>query len=154
PNGTVVAYTTHPNGAPDLYNLNPNFNQILRVGNFNESHYTAYELSLRKRLHRNWQMFVAYTWSRAEGDAEGFNSQAGNDPAVSDKVKGLLNYDQTHVLKWQGVSHLPHDILLGGTLQWASGLPYSFVSNVEDVDSLGLVTPQRVFSVTGEKNDQ
>ncbi|MGH9870847.1 MAG: hypothetical protein ACREAA_22140, partial [Candidatus Polarisedimenticolia bacterium] len=142
------------NGAPDLYTLNPNFNQVLRVGNFNASRYRAWELTLKKRLHRNWQMQGSYTWSTAEGEAESFSSVVGNDPAVSDKASGYLSYDQRHVFKYQVVSHLPHEILVGGTFSWASGLPYTFVSNVEDHDDHGLLTPQRVFSVTGKLNDQ
>ncbi|MGH9870846.1 MAG: hypothetical protein ACREAA_22135, partial [Candidatus Polarisedimenticolia bacterium] len=142
------------NGTPDLYTLNPNFNQVLRVGNFNASRYRAWELTLKKRLHRNWQMQGSYTWSTAEGEAEGFASVVGNDPAVSDKASGYLSYDQRHVFKYQVVAHLPHEILVGGTFTWASGLPYTFVSNVEDYDDHSLLTPQRVFSVTGKLNDQ
>jgi len=143
-----------PNGAIDLYNLNPNFNQVLRVGNFNSSDYHAVELVLHKRLHHNWQMQAGYTWSRAEGDAESFTSLVGNDPAVSDKQRGFLDYDQRHILKWQAVVHLKGDLLVGGTVEWASGLPFTFVSNVEDRDDTDVITPQRVFSVTGTRNDQ
>jgi len=149
--GTV---NVRPNGAPDLYNLNPYYNQILRVGNFNASRYRAFETTLRKRLHHNWQMLAAYTWSEAEGDAESFSSSQGNDPAVSDKVSGFLDYDQRHVLKLQTVAHLPHEILVGTSVLWASGLPYTFIANVEDFDDQGLLTPQRIFSITGKKNDQ
>jgi outer membrane receptor protein involved in Fe transport len=146
--------TIGPNGAPDLYNLNPFFNQVLRIGNFNASRYRAFETTLRKRLHRNWQMLAAYTWSKAEGDAESFSSPQGNDPAVSDKVSGFLDYDQRHILKLQTVAHLPHEILVGTSVLWASGLPYTFVANVEDYDDQTLLTPQRIFSITGKKNDQ
>ncbi len=143
-----------PNGAIDLYNLNHNYNQILRVGNYNGSKYTAIEMVLRKRLHRNWQMLFSYTWSKARGEAESFDTILGNDPAVSEAVGGYLDFDQRHVIKWQGVTHLPHGLLLGGSLQWASGLPYSLIYNVEDRDNLGNLSPQRVFTVTGVKNDQ
>ncbi|HKY31117.1 MAG TPA: TonB-dependent receptor [Candidatus Polarisedimenticolia bacterium] len=143
-----------PNGAPDLYHLNPFFNQILRIGNYNSSRYRAWEMIVRKRLHNNWQMQIGYTWSKAEGDAESFTSVQGNDPAVSDKVSGFLDYDQRHVFKLQTVTHLRGDILLGAAVQWGSGLPYTFVSNVQDYDDQGLLTPQRIFSVTGKKNDQ
>ena len=149
-----LEYTRAPNGADDLYNLNPHFNQVMRVGNFNASTYHAAELTLRKRLHAGWQMQLSYTWSRALGDAESFRSQQGNDPAVSDRVAGYLNYDQTHVVKWEAVAHFQHDLLLGGSVQWASGLPFSFVANTEDYDDRDALTPQRVFSQTGAKNDQ
>jgi len=143
-----------PNGAPDLYVLNSNWNQILRVGNYNASTYTALELTIRKRLHRNWQMQASYTWSEARGDAESFTGLAGNDPAVSDLAAGYLDFDQRHVLKWQGVTHLPHGLILGGTLQWSSGLPYSIVSTTADRDDAGTLSASRTFFPTGEKNDQ
>jgi len=149
-----LGYFSAPNGAPDLYSLNPYFNQVLRVGNFNASTYEAAELTLRKRLHRNWQMQLAYTWSRARGDAESLRAQQGNDPAVSDKVSGYLDYDQTHIVKWESVVHFRDDLLLGGSLLWASGLPFSFVGNTVDYDDRGRISPQRIFSITGEKNDQ
>jgi hypothetical protein len=138
----------------DLYNLNPFYNQVLHVGNSNASRYKAYELTLRKRLYQNWQLLAAYTWSQARGDAESLSSLQGNDPAVSDKVSGYLDYDQRHVFKLQTTAHLPHELLVGTSVLWASGLPYSFVSNVEDYDDHGLLTPQRIFFLTGEKNDQ
>jgi len=145
---------SRPNGAPDLYALNINWNQVLRAGNFNSSRYTSTELALRKRLHRRWQMQLGYTYSKAAGQAERFIDQAGNDPAVSEAVAGYLDYDQRHLLKWQAVTHLPHDLILGGTVQWASGLPYSIVHTVADQDDVGSLSGQRTFFVTGKKNDQ
>ncbi|HKY33964.1 MAG TPA: TonB-dependent receptor plug domain-containing protein [Candidatus Polarisedimenticolia bacterium] len=145
---------SRPNGAIDLYHLNPYFNQILRVENANGSSYRALEVKLRRRLRDNWQMELAYTCSRARGEAESFADVAGNDPAVSDPVRGFLDFDQRHVLKWHGITHLKQGVLLGAVLQWASGIPYSIVLNVEDYDDARTVTPQRVVSVTGEKNDQ
>jgi len=144
-----------PNGAPDLYVHNPYFNRVLEVGNVNASEYTAWELILRKRLHHNWQMQLGYTWSEARGDAEEFDTLAGNDVAYSDAAGGYLSYDQRHVVKWQGVAHLTGGLVLGGALTWSSGLPYSFIGIVEDDhDDQGNFTLQRVYSVTGEKNDQ
>jgi len=144
-----------PNGAPDLYVHNPRFNQILEVGNYNELDYTAWELILRKRLHRNWQMMFGYTWSKARGEAESFDTLSGNDAAVSDLSSGYLDYDRRHVFKWQGVAHLPRGLLVGGTIEWATGLPYTFLGIADgDVDDMGNITSQRIFSITGSKNDQ
>ncbi|MGH9868733.1 MAG: TonB-dependent receptor [Candidatus Polarisedimenticolia bacterium] len=143
-----------PNGAVDLYVHNPKFNQILRITNANAYRYEAIEARLRKRLHRNWQMDASYTWSTATGEAESFTDFTGNDPAISDKVSGYLGYDQRHVFKFQAVTHLKSDFLLGGTILWESGLPYSIVANVEDYDDFSNFVPQRLVSVTGEKNDQ
>jgi len=143
-----------PNGAIDLYNLNPYWNQVLRTGNFNSSRYTSTEIALRKRLHRNWQMQLSYTYSVATGQAEKFTDLAGNDPAISDTAFGYLDYDQRHIVKWQAVTHLPLGLILGGTIQWASGLPYSLIRTASDEDDLSNLTAQRTSFPTGEKNDR
>ena len=144
-----------PNGAPDLYVHNPHFNQILEVGNYNELDYTAWELILRKRLHMNWQMMLGYTLSKARGEAESFDTLSGNDAAVSDLSSGYLDYDRRHVFKCQVVAHLEHGLLAGGSIEWASGLPYTFLGIAEgDIDDMGNITSQRIFSITGQNNDQ
>jgi hypothetical protein len=142
-----------PNGAPDLYTVNNGFNQILRVGNFNSSRFTAVEFKILKRLHRNWQMQASYTLSEAYGQAEAFGSVLGNDPQTVDDEKGYLAFDQRHVLKFQAVTKLPHEISLGSIVQWASGTPFSITQTVVDQDSTGN-TIFRSFFPTGQRNDQ
>ena len=142
-----------PNGAPDLYTVNTYFNQILRIGNFNASSYHSYEMKVVKRLHRNWQMQTSYTWSKAFGQAESFDSVLGDDPQTKDDEEGYLDYDQRHVLKFQAVTRLPHGISLGTSVQWASGTPYSVISIQGDQDQTGNVN-FRQFYPTGQRNDQ
>jgi len=142
-----------PNGAPDLYTVNNGFNQVLRIGNYNSSEFEAWELKLTKRLHRNWQMQFSYTWSEAFGQAETFADASGNDPQLSDDEEGFLDFDQRHVLKFQAVTRLPHDISLGTSIQWASGVPWSLTQTVVEVDSTGN-TQFREFYPTGQRNDQ
>src|SRR5262249_28844004 len=62
------------NGAPDLYTVNPSFDQVLRIDNVNSYQYDAWELKIIKRLHRNWQMQASYSWSKAFGQAETYQS--------------------------------------------------------------------------------
>ncbi|HEY3174150.1 MAG TPA: carboxypeptidase regulatory-like domain-containing protein [Candidatus Polarisedimenticolia bacterium] len=142
-----------PNGAPDLYTVNTYFNQVFRIGNFNSSDYEAYELKIVKRLHRNWQMQASYTWSEAFGQAETFDSGVGDDPQTKDDEDGYLDYDQRHVLKFQAVTRLPHEITLGTSVQWASGTPYSIIAVVGDLDQTGNVN-FRQFYPTTQRNDQ
>lgn len=100
-------------------------------------------------------MMFGYTWSKARGEAESFDTLSGNDAAVSDLSSGYLDYDRRHVFKWQGVAHLPRGLLVGGTIEWATGLPYTFLGIADgDVDDMGNITSQRIFSITGSKNDQ
>jgi hypothetical protein len=142
-----------PNGAPDLYTVNPYFNEILRVGNTNSYDYKAVELKITKRLHRNWQMQASYTWSEAFGQAENFLSGLGNDPQTRDDEAGYLSFDQRHVLKFQAVTRLPHEISLGTVVQWASGTPWSVVRTIVDLDSTGN-TIFRTFYPSQQRNDQ
>ncbi len=126
-----------PDGRPDLYIHNIFFNQVLRVGNFNEARYRGIELALTRRLARRWQMQGSYTYSRAMGDAEDFQSRLGNDPSTVESETGYLSYDQRHVVKLNAAFFLPHDWQVGTSLSWASGLPYSIISRFfafDDVD--------------------
>jgi outer membrane receptor protein involved in Fe transport len=145
--------TNVSNGAPDLYTVNPNFNEVLRVTNANSSQYEAVELKIVKRLHRNWQMQASYTWSEAFGQAESFQSGLGNDPETRDDEEGFLSFDQRHIVKFQAVTKLPHEITLGGLVQWASGTPFSVVRTIVDLDSTGN-TIFRTFFPTSQRNDQ
>ncbi|HYV20103.1 MAG TPA: carboxypeptidase regulatory-like domain-containing protein [Verrucomicrobiae bacterium] len=124
-----------PDGKPDLYLENPFFNQVLRVGNFNEARYRAIEVQASKRLSRRWGMDASYVYSRATGDAEDFQSRQGNDPSTIEPATGYLDYDQRHVVKLNGVVYLPHDWQAGISTTWSSGLPYSIVSRFFAYDS-------------------
>jgi len=142
-----------PNTAPDLYNVNPNFNQILRIGNSNESWYKSVAVELNKRLHRNWQMQASYTYSKAVGNAEDFASALGNDPSTKDHERGFLSYDQRHRAVVILSTHLPKDVELGGTITWEGGTPYAVISQTVDQDNAGNVS-FRTFYPTGTRNDQ
>ena len=124
-------------GKPDLYIHNFFFNQVLRVGNSNEARYTGIEVQLLKRLSRRWEMQGSYTYSRAIGSAESFNSRLGNDPSTLEQEFGYLEYDQRHVVKLNATTFLPGDWQLGTAMSWTSGLPYSIISRFFAVDNVG-----------------
>jgi hypothetical protein len=152
-NGQPPANSSLPNGVVDLYNVNPNFNQILRIGNYNSSTYRSFEVALNRRLYHGWQAQISYVLSRARGDAEAYLSRLGDDPAFIDDEEGFLDYDQRHVVKVLGTVHLPRSVILGGTVIWASGTPYSVVARMTDLDDVGNATPRQAF-ITGQRNDQ
>lgn len=127
-----------PDGRPDLYSNNVFFNQILRVGNFNEALYRGLELRLSKRQARRWEMQGSYTYSRALGDAEDFQSRLGNDPSTIESEFGYLDYDQRHVVKVNAIIFLPKDWQVGFVGNWASGLPYSIVSRFFALDNIDM----------------
>jgi hypothetical protein len=152
-NAAGVGGVKLPNGAPDLYTVNPNFNEVLRVGNYNSYEYEAWEVKLVKRLHRNWQMQASYTFSEAFGQAETFLSGLGNDPQTVDDEEGYLTYDQRHVLKFQAVTRLPRGISVGTVVQWASGTPWSVIQALSEYDSTGNIIV-RTFYPSSQRNDQ
>jgi len=102
-------------------------------------------MELVKRLSRKWQMQGSYTYSRSMGDAESFLSENGDDPTLTEFEPGFLDYDQRHVVKINAITYLPGDWRLGGTGQWASGLPYSFVDTFLAEDDVGYVQARRRF---------
>ncbi len=124
-------------GRPDLYIYDYFFNQILRVGNFNDARYRGLELALTRRLARRWQMQASYTYSRAVGSAEDFQSRLGNDPSTVQSEFGYMDFDQRHVVKLNAGVFLPRDWQLGTSLTWSSGLPYSIISRFFALDSVG-----------------
>ncbi len=125
-----------PDGRPDLYINNPYFNQILRIGNFNQARYRGIEVGLKRRMARRWQMQASYTYSRAMGDAEDYQSRLGNDPSTTEFEHGYLSYDQRHVVKLNAMAYLPRDWQLGTSITWASGLPYSIISRFFAFDNI------------------
>ncbi|HEU4403129.1 MAG TPA: TonB-dependent receptor, partial [Candidatus Polarisedimenticolia bacterium] len=135
--GTIIsgAATRQPDGRPDLYIQNFFFNQVLRLGNFNEARYRAIEFAAVKRLARRWELQGSYTYSRVVGGAEDFQSRLGNDPSTVEEEFGYLDYDQRHVVKLNAITFLPHDWQLGLSMGWSSGLPYSIISRFFALDN-------------------
>ena len=132
-------------GYPDLYINNVNFNQILRVGNYNVQAYNAIELQFVRRLSRKWQMDASYVFSRAQGQADSFLSESGDDPALTELKDGYLEFDQTHVAKFYATAFLPGDWRIGGGITWASGLPYSMVNRFVASDNVDFAQARRVY---------
>jgi outer membrane receptor protein involved in Fe transport len=135
-------------GKPDLYIQNIMFNRVFRMGNYNDQSYRALELEMVRRLSRKWQMNGSYTYSRSQGDAESFLSDVGDDPTLTEYESGFLNYDQRHVLKLNATAFLPGDWQIGGTAQWASGLPYSFIQDFNAQDNVGYIQSRKRFGYT------
>ena len=120
---------------PDLYIYNFFFNQVFRIGNFNHSRYHGIEVEVTKRLSRKWQLESSYTYSRARGNAESFQSFLGDDPATLHEEFGYLDFDMRHEVKFNAVTYLPGDWQLGSTLSWHSGLPYTVISTYLALDN-------------------
>ena len=140
-----IATANVPDGRPDLFIENFFLNRVFRLGNFNSQSYRGLEMELIKRLSRKWQMQASYTYSRSKGDAESFLSENGDDPSLTEFESGFLDYDQRHVVKVNAIAYLPGEWRLGGTAQWASGLPYSVVDEFDALDNVGYSQSRRLF---------
>ncbi len=137
-----------PDGRPDLYIYDLFFNQILRVGNYNDARYHGIELALTRRLARRWEMQASYTYSRALGSAEDFESRLGNDPSTVEWEFGYLDYDQRHVVKLNTAVFLPRDWQVGASMSWSSGLPYSIISRFFALDNVGYEQYRTIYGYT------
>ncbi|HET8948492.1 MAG TPA: carboxypeptidase regulatory-like domain-containing protein [Candidatus Polarisedimenticolia bacterium] len=137
PSAVTDPTARQPDGRPDLFINDFFFNQILRVGNYNRARYRAVILEMVKRLSRKWEVQGSYTYSRAQGAAEDFQSRLGNDPSTVESEYGYLDFDQRHVVKLSAGMFLPRDWQIGLTASWGSGLPYSVVSKFFALDNVG-----------------
>ncbi len=139
-----------PNGLEDLYASSLAFNQVHAVTNTAASDYTAWELEFVRALHRSWQMQMSYTLSRARGE---IGSVVNGDPSLSGAETGSLDFDQRHIVKLQAAAHLPHGVVLGGILTWATGTPYSILETRADLDNASNAQTRTIVP-TGGINDQ
>jgi len=146
--------TAGADGFPDLYPYNPFYGGVFIVGNFNTSDYRGFEVSLTRRLHRNWQFDASYTYSEALGNAEEFEDlYLGSDTSQVQHEFGYLSYDQRHAVKFNAVAHFPKDIQFGTRILWESGLPFSLIRRGFTYDSNDNPTYRQIFP-TQQRNDQ
>ena len=143
-----------PDGLPDLYIHNLFFNQVLRVGNYNEARYRAVSVELRRRLARRWELQASYTYSRAVGSAEDFQSRLGNDPSTVETEFGYLDYDQRHVVKVNAAIFLPRDWQVGVSASWASGLPFSIISRFFALDDANYLQFRTRYGFTTQVDNE
>ena len=66
---------------------------------------------------------------------------------------GPLSFDQTHVVKFNAVTFLPGNQSIGGSIQWASGTPFSLITQRQSADSFGSFFLRTTFP-TNQRNDQ
>ena len=92
--------------------------------------YRGLELSLKKRLSNNYQFLAVFTLSEAKGSvvndpySEGRSLYADFEEMKYNRYGNLPWSDQQY-LKINGSYHLPLGFIIGGSLNWRSGRPYS-----------------------------
>jgi len=151
-----------PDGLPDLYQQNPNFQDIYYVGNFNSSDYDAITLEIVRRQYRGWELQGSYTWSESIGDGEDFFQRIGDDQSLFEDERGYQSTDRRHVVKLNATTITPWGFRFGTAISWQSGLPYSVLTTQLSRDSsppvlqrLGLQGNRQRFQYpSGVRNDQ
>ncbi|MBZ5640483.1 MAG: TonB-dependent receptor, partial [Acidobacteriia bacterium] len=151
-----------PDGYLDTYTHNLGWGSIYMTGNFNFATYKGLQLEVIRRQYRNWQMNASYTWSRALGNGESWNSFLGDDRTTRDAEFGYLSYDVRHSVKVNATTITPWGFRAGTAVTWQSGLPYSILEQKPTADSAppslyGLGDPEprnRLRYPTGRRNDQ
>jgi hypothetical protein len=126
---------------------NPNALGTDLLTNYSSSSYNALQLELRKRTKSGLAFEVNYTWSKVLSDADGDSQsrlQHFLDIANTKIERSRANFDLTHMIKANGYYELPFgkghklskpvlnyvigDWILGGTMVWQSGAPFSILS--------------------------
>ncbi len=161
-NDLQTGFVHRPDDYLDTYTHNLGWSSIYLIGNYNDAEYNAYQLELTRRQYRNWQMNASYTYSKAIGDAEDWNSALGDDRTTREDERGYLSYDVRHALKVNATTITPWGFRMGTAVSWQSGLPYSILVQASSQDtappsllSLGQPEPRyRQKYVTHQRNDQ
>jgi len=95
--------------------------------------YRGLELACEKQLSNNYQFLAAATFSRASGSvvydkhAEGLDLYADVTEVIYNH-HGNLPWDDQAYIKFAGSYHLPFGFIVGGTVNWRSGRPYSRIA--------------------------
>lgn len=152
-----------PDGIPDAYVLNPAWGSVYLIGNFNSADYDGFTLELNRRRYRGWELNGSYTWSRAKGAADNFESILGDDQSTVQDEYGYSGTDRRHELKVQAATSIPGGFRVGGAVTYESGLPYSLLDQRNSRDAVppaylefGLPddTRSRIQYITHQRNDQ
>jgi hypothetical protein len=112
------------------------------------SGYQALDVNLTHTFSRHLSMLASYVWSHninnVDPDAPGGNPNDANFTGASEK--GPAIFDQRHRFVWSGVYTAPAKIRVGGILSLASGLPFNYVTGVNNSGDTGGTTDRPVIN--------
>jgi hypothetical protein len=123
--------------------LYPNYASMVEMVSDGNSHYHALQLTVERRMSRNFSLLAFYTFSKSIDD-ESINAQftlANPNPYEPRFNRGLSDFDVPHNFRLTGIYDLPRlsgsnrfvrSVLGGWTIteitDWRSGLPFSLTS--------------------------
>jgi hypothetical protein len=125
----------------------PPYNVILSDVNNGYAYYHALDVNLSHHFSQRLLLLASYTWSHAidnvDPDVPGQNP---NDPNFIGKIEnGNAIFDQRHRFVLSGVVLLPLKINFGGIATLASGLPFNFVTGLNNSGDPGATTDRPVI---------
>ena len=112
------------------------------------AYYDALDVNLSHRFGERLSLLASYTWSHAIDNVDpDIPSQNPNDPNFTGKVEnGNAIFDQRHRFVLSGLYVLPAKIEFGGVTTLATGLPYNYVTGVNNSGDTGATTDRPVIN--------
>jgi hypothetical protein len=117
-------------GRPD-----PTITQANALTSFGRGRYEALVLTLRRRQHDRWQLYVSYTLSKSSGDASTERDTEAafgpSDPFNPEADYGINELDQRHQVTSYLSAALPFGLSLGSSWSIGSGLAFPVYSAID-----------------------
>jgi len=128
--GDDIYYITNPEKGKDIGAAFPGIVSLTP-----DRKYRALEISMRKRMSNNWQLYASYVYSSEKGTypnssafGHGFGtglSDVFKDPNYQINMDGRSSINVPHLFKIQGTYILPLDIFLSAYYVYHSGFTWS-----------------------------
>jgi hypothetical protein len=129
-------------------NPQPPYSVIQTDVNNGYSFYHALDLNLTRRFRNGVSLLASYTWSHTITNVDQDSiAQNPNDANFTGKVEnGNALFDQRQRFVLSGVYEAPFKIRLGGVATLATGLPYNYVTGVNNSGDTGATTDRPVIN--------
>jgi hypothetical protein len=111
-------------------------------------YYNALDVNLSHTFSSKFIMLASYTWSHSIDNVDpDIPSQNPNDPNFPGKTEnGNAIFDQRQRFVLSGVYTLPFNINFGGIATFGSGLPYNYLTGINNSGDTGATTDRPVIN--------
>ena len=105
----------------------PHQGPMLLLSSRGSSRVREFDVTVRKHLPSDGNLFFSYVKSRTSGDLNDFKTLYGDrrSPILLDNENSLQPFDVPHRLLLWGVINLPHGIAVVPGFEWRTGFPYT-----------------------------
>ena len=125
--GLHELYERDLNVSPNQYwpVIHPEVGRIRQIASDAKSDYKALEITVQRRLSSNFSMQLAYTYSKAINETDGFYIPIPDSDRPISFQEGPALSDQRHRLVLNGTYNLPLGFQVSGIWKLASGQPWN-----------------------------